>query len=55
MKQTTITQLELMGQHLAACKASGKTVGMYYKEKQLKSHIYYYWRKKMAPNSRVNL
>jgi hypothetical protein len=47
MKEATINQSELMAQHIASCKASGKTVELYCKEQQLKPSYYYYWRKKL--------
>jgi hypothetical protein len=47
MEQAKINQSELMRQHIASCKASGKTVEMYCKEHQLKPSYYYYWRKKL--------
>lgn len=49
MEQTTPTQSALMQQHIAACKASGKSVEGYCKEHQLKASLYYYWRKKLEP------
>jgi hypothetical protein len=49
MEQSRIAQSELMRQHIAACNASGKSVESYCKEHQLKPSIYYYWRKKIAP------
>jgi transposase-like protein len=42
-----------MQQHIAACKASGKSVESYCNEHQVKPHIYYYWRKKLQPQQRV--
>jgi len=44
---------ELMHQHIAACKQSGKSVESYCNEHQLKPHIYYYWRKKLEPQKQV--
>ena len=35
--------------HIAACKASGKTVEDYCMEHELKASNYYYWRKKLQP------
>jgi transposase-like protein len=49
MEQATINQSVLMEQHIAACKASGKSVESYCKEQQLKPSLYYYWRKKLQP------
>jgi hypothetical protein len=49
MEQATINQMELMRQHIASCKASGKSVESYCKDEQLKPHNYYYWRKKIEP------
>jgi hypothetical protein len=53
MEQATINQSVLMEQHIAACKASGKSVESYCNEHQLKPHIYYYWRKKLAPQKQA--
>ncbi len=38
-----------MRTHIAACKASGKTVEDYCMEHELKASNYYYWRKKLQP------
>ena len=38
-----------MQTHIAACKASGKTVEDYCMEHELKASNYYYWRKKLQP------
>jgi hypothetical protein len=49
MESVKLNQSVLMEQHIAACKASGKSVESYCKEQQLKPHNYYYWRKKLEP------
>ncbi len=51
MEQTTTNQSTLMQQHITACEASEKSVEAYCNEHQLKPHIFYYWRKKLAPQN----
>jgi transposase-like protein len=49
MEQEKTNRTELMRAHIAACKASGKTVEDYCMEHELKASNYYYWRKKLQP------
>jgi transposase-like protein len=49
-QQEKTNRSELMRTHIAACKASGKTVEDYCKEHELKPSNYYYWRKKLQPS-----
>jgi hypothetical protein len=47
MEQDKLNRSDLMLTHIAACKASGKTVEDYCMEHELKPSNYYYWRKKL--------
>ncbi|WP_420886133.1 IS66 family insertion sequence element accessory protein TnpA [Candidatus Contendibacter odensensis] len=40
---------EVMQCHIAACKASGKSVFKYCQQHEIKVHQYYYWQKKLHP------
>lgn len=41
-----------MQSHVAVCNAGGQTVAAYCNQHQLKVHQYYYWQKKLQPQTR---
>ncbi len=48
-KETSLSQI--METHIAACKLSGQTVSDYCSTHRLKVHQYYYWQKKLQPQT----
>jgi transposase-like protein len=54
MEEKKITRSEEMRQHIAACLVSGMCIEEYCKEQNLKASGYYYWRKKLQTDSKVN-
>jgi hypothetical protein len=54
MQDKKISMAEKMRQHIAACEVSGKYVEQYCKEQPLKPSTYYYWRKKLADDSKTD-
>jgi hypothetical protein len=54
MKDEKISMAEQMRQHIAARQLSGVYVDQYCKEQNLKPSAYYYWRKKLSADPKIN-
>ena len=54
MQEKKITTSAEMRQHIEACLVSGMCIEEYCKEQNLKPSRYYYWRKKLSGDSKVN-
>ena len=54
MQDGKIIKVAQMRQHIEACQVSGLYVKQYCKEQNLNSATYYYWRKKLAQESKTN-
>ena len=54
MQDKKIARAAEMRRHIEACKTSGLYVEQYCKEQNLKPSRYYYWRKKLLGDSKVN-
>jgi len=54
MQDEKISKVAQICQHIEACQISGLYVEQYCKEQNLHSATYYYWRKKLAQESKTN-
>ena len=54
MEDGKISMAEQMRQHIAARQSSGVYVEQYCKEQNLKPSAYYYWRKKLSEDPKIN-
>jgi hypothetical protein len=51
METKELNMSQIMETHISACKLSGLTVSDYCSNHQLKVHQYYYWQKKLQPQT----
>lgn len=51
METKELNMSQIMETHITACKLSGQTVSDYCSNHQLKVHQYYYWQKKLQPQT----
>jgi hypothetical protein len=55
MQDEKISRADQMLQHIEACKVSGLYVEQYCKEQNLKPATYYYWRKKLQTDLKIDI